>query len=261
MAHQLTGIDHVVLRVPDPEAARETYRRMGFTPTAVSDAAESEDVSDVLMFPRSHIALAPGDIGAGEIGLSSLDIVASMRSLGAAGFRIPPASRYGRSVEGGGGHAGYFGLKAPLPDDSLPGISAVLCQKDAAPAEWPRHPNGATGIVSLTVVVDDPEALIPRYNRLFGPAASTPTDDIVTVHTGRGLIYLVHAERFDDLHPSLDLALPGRPSILVLTVAVEDLGRTAALLAAAGVHAALRGDHLGVRLADELNFGVEFVEA
>ena len=95
-------------------------------------------------------------------------------------------------------------------------------------------------------------------NKVFGPAASTPTDEIVTVHSGHGLIYLVTPDSFGDLHPDLDLVLPSPPAMVLLSIGVNDIARTVAVLAANGVGAAqgrppdcqsggCPGDGVGVR--------------
>src|SRR5476649_2372710 len=47
--------------------------------------------------------------------------------------------------------------------------------------EWLVHPNGATGLRGVTIVVGDTAPLHEAYERLFGPAKIHGTDDILTL--------------------------------------------------------------------------------
>ncbi len=265
MAHQITGVDHLSFAVSDSAVARQAFARLGFfvSPPLVDDA--SGTLTQCVAFAADHLELSgPAGPGPGSrhllrmpgLGLGSRDIQASYESLRRAGIDLrPPAPRTPSLV--------HPDSVLALPEDLLPGLPAVLCRSSDGlrRPEWREHPNTARGIVSLSLLLDDPEAAIGDYNRLFGPAASTPTDTMVTVHTGHGLIFLVTPDGFDDLHPSLDLRLPPPPAMVVLTVGVADLARAAAVLAANGVSAERRGGHLGVPAADAPGIGLEFVEA
>lgn len=259
MAHFLGGIDHVILRSADPIAAAAAWRQLGFAVTEGHDAAG--DAQNLVLLPGAHLTLAGGASG-DAVGLICTGMEAARVSLGEAGFAPGPVAR---SVETAGLGERTAELPARfswLPQDSLPGVAYLLCERESDPRgpDLVLHPNGVETIFSLTLVIDRPESQMTDFNRLFGPAASTPTDDMVTVHTGRGLIYLVSPDRFDDLHPSLDLAVDGMPSLRVVTFGVADLARTERAIAGQGVHVLRRGDHLGVHLPALAGLGVEFVE-
>lgn len=252
MAHQITGINHVRIAVADALSARQAFSRLGFS---VLPSTPNEAVG-LIGFAADHLELAAPD-GRGPalagalarlvgLGLSSRDLRASCQSLARAGIETLPS-----------GNA--------LPDGVVPGLSAVLrpAGGDALTGhpEGREHPNTAQGIVSLTLLLANPEAAIPEYSRIFGPASCTPTDEMVTVHTGRGLLFLVSADGFDDLHPGLDLRLPAPPAMVAVTIRVADLSRAAAVLSANGVPVVRRGGHLGIPSKDALGLGLELVEA
>lgn len=281
MAHQITGIDHVSVAVADPVLVHRTFSRLGFFISPLLRNASAGTLTHCLAFEADHIALSAADGEKPEsrrlrrllgdrpgklmgVGLGSRDIQASYESLRRAQVDLPPPNRQTRLLVGPDGTEDCPGWLAMLSEALTPGLSVDLCQ-DAAPdslrrPEWRDHPNTARGIVSLSVLLDNPEAAVAGYNRLFGPAACTPTDDVITVHTGHGLIFLVTADGFDDLHPSLDVRLPSPPAMVVLTIGVADLAKAAAVLAANGVAAERRGAHLGISAEDALGIGLEFVE-
>lgn len=281
MAHQITGIDHVLVAVADPAAARRAFSRLGFFVSPPLRDAASGTLCLSLAFGGDHVdMLAPDGTGPGSqhlrqaldgcpgkllgIGLGSRDIHASCESLHRAQVDLPPSGQWIRRLSHADGtEAGSVSVVA-LSEGLTPGLSVELCHASEPEVvrrpEWREHPNTARGIISLSVVLDNPEAAIPGYNRLFGPAACTPTDALVTVHTGHGLIFLVTDDGFDDLHPSLDIRLPPPPAMAVLTIGVADLTKAAEVLAANGVAAERRGGHLGVPAGDALGIGLEFVE-
>jgi hypothetical protein len=281
MAHHITGIDHVLLAVRDLAHANEVFSRLGFTTSPRGGHAEWGTANHCIMFPGDYIELlaAAGDgpgaqrvdahvNGQGEglmgIALGSRDAALSSASLREAGVAAAPPASLSRSLMAPDGEVTPRFNTVDLPKETLPGLPAFLCQH-LTPGllrrpEWMSHPNGASSIVSLTVLIERPETKMGHYNRLLGPAASTPTDEMVTVHSGRGLIFLVTPEGFDDLHPNIEITLPPPPAVVVLTLGVADLGQTLAVLKAKGVGADLRGGQLTVDPADALGIGLEFVE-
>ena len=102
-------------------------------------------------------------------------------------------------------------------------------------ASWLRHANGAQGIASLTIAVDDPDAYYERMAQVFGSTCLTQTDDTLAIHTGHGVLLFVTPDDLDMLHPELeaipiDAAGEGAPTLAALSVAVRDLPTTAAWL-------------------------------
>lgn len=281
MANQITGIDHVLFAARDLDAAAQTFARLGFAVCPRGGHAEWGTSNRCLMFPQDYVELltavgeGPGaervsshmlKRGEGPMGvaLGSRDTARSYESLRSAGLAVAPPLPLSRRLETPEGEVTPRFVVADLPADALPGLPSFLCQHLTPEllrrSGWLDHPNGADGIISLTVLVDNPESLMGDYNRVFGPAASTPTDEMVTVHSGRSLLYLVSPDGFDHLHPELDFALPTAPALVVLSVGVPDLGRTEALLNANGVRARRKGGHLGVSPVDALGIGLEFVQ-
>lgn len=280
MAHRISGIDHVLVAVADLPAAARAFTRLGFVPSPQGAHAEWGTANHCVMFGRDYVELiAATGVGPGAsrvsdhltrrgqglmgVALGTDDAQASCKALRRAGVDVETPTPLSRSLQAPEGDLMPRFSVARIADGTLPGLPAFLCQHLTPDLlrrpEWLAHPNGATGLISATVIVDDPEKLMADYNRVFGPAASTPTDELITVHSGNGLIFLVTADGFADLHPDLDFPLPPAPALAVLSVGVADIDRTAAALKANGVAVERKGDHLGVDPEDALGFGLEFV--
>ena len=127
--------------------------------------------------------------------------------------------------------------------------------------EWLRHPNGAKAIGSVTVVVEEPAALVGPMSKVFGATCLTETDDTLAVHTGRNIILFATPDDLDMLHPELEAGIDASwPTLAALTVLVPDLAKTAAVLDRHDV--AYRQDLSGaIGIAPEHSHGVmlEFV--
>jgi len=280
MAHCITGIDHVLLAVRDLAGAAEVFRRLGFVASPRGGHAEWGTANHCLMFARDYVEMiAPvgegsaarrvgGFIEAQGIGLMAAalgitDADAAFASLRRVGIAAEPPSALSRRLEAPEGEVTQRFNVVSLPEGTTPGLSSFLGQHLTPELmrrpEWLAHPNGATGIVSLTVVIDHPLEAMPAYDRLFGAASCTPTDEMVTVHTGNGLIYLVTPDGFDHLHPDIDIDPPEAPRLAALTIAVSDLDRAADLLKANGVRSRRKSDHIVINPEDSLGVGVEFV--
>ncbi len=282
MAHRITGIDHVLLAVRDLDAATHTFARLGFTASPRGVHEEWGTANRCLMLAKGYVELiAPIGDGPGArrvaahldswgeglmgVALGSSDAQQSYQSLLRAGVKAGAPSPLSRRIEVADGELRPSFAVVDLAAETTPGLPVFLCQHLTPellrrPA-WLDHANGASSLMSVTVVIDHPEAAMPEYNRLFGPAASTPTDEMVTVHSGRGLIYLVTADGFDLLHPELDLVLSDPPALVAMSIGVADLDRTAGWLDSNGIEVSRKGGHLGIDAAEVFGIGLEFVQA
>jgi hypothetical protein len=143
-----------------------------------------------------------------------------------------------------------------LPAEATPGLRVGLRQAETLAD---IHPNTVIGIASVTLVVAQPERLIPAYDRLFGLFACTPTDEMVTVHTGQGMLFLVTQDSFDHLHPQLISAIPEPPSIAALSLTVADLAIAESVLTANRVKFRRGPDTLAIDPSEVFGIGVEFL--
>lgn len=259
MSPPITGIDHLLVGVRDLEAAREGYRRLGFTCTPRGSHIGWGTANYCIMFPDDYVELIgvvdPAketnglDVflahreGLKGVALASEAADGGYAALHAAGIAAAPPRDLARNLELPEGAVQPRFKLVHLPPEAMPHVPAFICQHLTPemmrrPA-WLAHPNGAAGLRAITVVVDDPPALAEAYARLLGAGAITPTDDVLTVRVGRAALLFARPDDLAELYPEVALDdAPAPPYIAGMTVAVADVAAAARVIAANGVDVA-----------------------
>lgn len=279
MARQLSGIDHAIVGVRDLEQAKATYERLGFQTTPLGRHVGWGTANYCLMFPDDYLELLgivdgsqftnnldrflAAREGLLSLALHSTDPEATREAWQAAGLAPAEVAPLGRQLED-------FELRfanvmlAPEATGGVPLFAcAPLTPEAMRRADWLAHPNGALGIASVTVAVEDPGALYEPMAQVFGSICLTETDDTLAVHTGHGVLLFVTPDDLDMLHPELDaIATEDAPTIAALSLKVRDLGATAAWLDRQDVaYRRDSGGTIGVAPAHTHGVMLEFVAA
>jgi hypothetical protein len=170
---------------------------------------------------------------------ATADAENAARQLAAAGLKPGGPKDLGRLLELPEGDVTPRFKLVMLPRDATPGVSAFLCQHLTPELlrrpEWLRHANGATALVGMTAVVDDPRSIADAYERLCGPGSTTMTDDTLTVRTGRSYLVFARPDDLAALHPDVELPEAPVPFLAAMTFAVDDPGVTRAYLQQQGL--------------------------
>ncbi len=252
MRHGLACIDHVIVAVRDLERARENWTRLGFTPTPRGRHVGQGTANYCIMFARDYLELL-GFAGHDEHGerlrgflarregpmrvafapAGSVDEVAA--AMTALGLHPSEPRALGRQLElPEGAVVPRFSLVS-LPAEETPALDCFVCAhltpELVRRPEWLTHPNGALGVQSLFLVVEDTAALLPAYDRLFGLHEVTTTDAVACVRVGPHRILFSTADDFETMHPGIDLApdFPA-PGIAAIELATSGIARTAGYL-------------------------------
>jgi catechol 2,3-dioxygenase-like lactoylglutathione lyase family enzyme len=278
MANYIGGIDHAIVGVRDLEQARASFARLGFHTTPLARHAGRGTGEHCLMFAEDYVELCgiidpAGDsdslgrfLAAGEglwsLALRTTDPEGTHAAWRAAGLDPGVVEDDGRTMEPG--------LELRCKDVMLEtavtgGVPLFACAhlepERLRRPEWLGHPNGARAIGSVTVVVEEPAALVDPMSKVFGSTSVTETDDTLAVHTGRNILLFATPDDLDMLHPELEAHVHAEhPTLAALSVLVPDLARTAAVLDRHDV--AYRQDASGaIAIAPEHSHGVmlEFV--
>lgn len=282
MANHIDGIDHVLIAVQDLQASVAAWGKLGFTLTPRGGHPEWGTANHCIMFPGNYLELigvvgigasavadqlrgflATSGEGVAGLALATHDGAAACRDLRAAGVEAEQPHSLSRLLQLESGPVKPLFSIVRLPENTLPGVSTILCQHVTPELlrrpEWLEHANGTIAVTSMTIAVEDPEALRPGLEMVFGPASTTATDSTVAVHTGNGLLLLCRPDELAQLHPDAEMdEIAQVPAVVALSVATTDTGRAAALLKANGV--AFSRDSAGnIRVAGEDASGV-FVE-
>ncbi|RMD64335.1 MAG: VOC family protein [Alphaproteobacteria bacterium] len=280
---RLAGIDHVLVGVRDLDAARRTYAHLGFTlsPRGVHIGWGTANVCAMLeggyiellgivdpdQFTNNLDRFLVQREGLLGLALASDDAVALAADLRSRGIAAEDPKTLKRTLEAPGGTVEPEFTLVHLPPGTIPGGPAFVCQHRTPDlvwqAPWLTHANGARALVSVTAVVEDPGAATLACAPVFGADAVMAGLGTVEVETGRGRLRFTSPEGLARLYPGL-AAVPrfAPPWLAGLRVAVDDIGRTAAYLAHAGV-AAFHDGGTVLRLAPEAACGVmlEFAAA
>jgi hypothetical protein len=249
MGNVIAGIDHVIVGVRDLERARVGWGRLGFTLSPRGRHIGQGTGNYCIMFASDYIELL-GVVDSSDF-IQNLDtFLARREGLMATAFAPAAAPEavhaallaqhlhpsdprpLGRLIELPEGDLTLRFSLISLPPGETPGLDCFICAHLTPELmrrpEWLSHPNGAIGLKSIHVLVENTTLLLSAYDRLFGIQQVTTTDTVVSIHAGRHRIVFSTRDDFATMHPEIDLdanfALPG---IVSLELAVERLDTTA----------------------------------
>ena len=212
MAYGIDGIDHAVVAVADLEAARDRFQQLGFAITPRRRFIDWGTANYSVMFPNDFIELLGiidpaafltpgledflvGGEGAMAVTLRANDVTRAHALLTNAGCDPTPLNEMTINCEAPGGVLPQAFRWLRIGDAATPGMYLMLVQpltpQNMRRPQWLAHPNGAQGIRSITIVVTDPERIVPAYARLFGAAATKRVDGDYAIFTGRGEFHFV----------------------------------------------------------------------
>lgn len=258
MANGITGIDHPVCGVRDLDAAKATFEKLGFALSHRRQFKSWGNANHAVIFPYDFIELlgivdaakftTPGlkeylADGEGIMGvtLTTSDVTAARAKLESNGFG--PSELQETAIDlllpEGALAQRFRWIKldvAQTPDMYFMLMQPLTPENRAPKPEYLQHANTATGIKSLTVLVDDPAKLRPVYEKLFGTHDRVGRADQADIFTGHGSFRFVTADAFTRLHPGVAMPVAHKPPFIgAITLTARDVGTAAAHLRKAGV--------------------------
>jgi catechol 2,3-dioxygenase-like lactoylglutathione lyase family enzyme len=240
MPNGIAGIDHVIVAVRDLERARMGWTRLGFNLTPRGRHLGQGTANYCIMFPRDYLELlgfverdehanrleaflqqreGPMAIAFAPEGPSE----AAARALSALGLHPSEPRALGRQLElPEGTVVPRFSLMT-LPAEETPALDCFFCAhltpELVRRPEWLTHPNGAVGINSVHLLVEDTAVLLPAYDRLFGLHEVTTTDAVASMRAGPHRILFSTPDDFMTMHPGIDI----EPDFPLLGIAALEL--------------------------------------
>src|SRR5437764_343258 len=202
MRNGIAGIDHVVIGVRDLERARMGWTRLGFNLAPRGRHLGQGTANYCVMFPRDYLELLgvverdehaerlatflarrEGPLAVALAPEGSTEAVAA--ALAALGLHPGEPRALARQLELPESTVVPRFMLLSLPPEETPGLDCFLCghltPELLRRPEWLVHPNGAVGLRSVHVVVDDTTLLLPAYDRLFGMHEVSTTYAVVCV--------------------------------------------------------------------------------
>ena len=258
-AHQFNGIeslDHPVIAAGDLDATRCTYERLGFTIPPRGSHVEWGTGNLCIMFPVDYIEIRGivdasrftmnldehlDRFGEGLMGVAfrTDDVQSSYEEMVDHGMSVSEPRRLTRNFEHPEGWTQpSFELCVPEPD-GIEGLMHVVVLQHLTPdlirrPDFLAHPNGCTGVNSMSGIIDDAERVADKLALLLGDDSVQRNSEGVrlVVPTGQQIDLLLpnaYQARFGESGnaPQLD-----KPRLGAMTLCVESLSRTQEVLAA-----------------------------
>lgn len=255
MANAITGLDHLLIGADDLDAAA-AWRRLGFTLTPPGRHLGRQTGNRCIMFADDYLELiAVVDPtqpetenvrilrrqGAGLIGaaLATRGAEATHAGFAAAGLEPLEIAELTRRIERPDGPAETRFKLVQLAPARTPGLRLFACAQ-TTPAlirhpDWLRHANAVAGLAGATVVVEEPEALLPALAPIFGIASIAVTDTMLTVFLGRQRLLYVRPDDLSVLFPDSEPPAGPLPRGAAVSFRSADLDASAGYLESAGV--------------------------
>lgn len=255
----ILGLDHVVVTVRDLDAAAAQWRRLGFT---VSPRGTHSPIlgtgNYTIMFGEDYLELL-GVLTETENNKPTRDYLAKREGLERAAFTTDDAAagaeelksrglaalgpvHFGRPVElpnGGTGEARFNVFRWPL-DESPGGLRIFACQHLTRETVWipelQEHANGASRIVRIEVLAEDPKAAAEHLSRLIDEPATQEEDAWRVPSGGKRADFLFYdAAGFARRYPDAVRAGAASGGAAAIVLATSDLDAAAKALGPAAV--------------------------
>lgn len=273
------GLDHCIIAVEDLDAARQDYEKLGFTAAPLGDHQNRATANHCLMFPETYLELlgvnepqnpdgglrdaisARGE-GLHRLALGTHDADAVKEQVEALGVRTEGPNDLARPSKEPEGMVRFRNLF--LQPEDLAGVPVFICGHKTPELmrneRLTTHANGANRFAGVTAIVGDPKSTAQALAKLFGEASVRETGYGVEMDTGRGFVRLATDATIGDAHPGLDThPASERPIWHVLSIGVDDLNATEAMLQKNGVPNRRIGDVVRVGRAAARGLVLEFV--
>ena len=282
MRRNIAGIDHCFALVRDLDAARDTYRRLGFTVSARgTHSAHKGTANHTIMFERDYFellgvvaptpanaiqrALLDAREGLAAVALRTMNADQAAAELQSAGIALSDPRGFSRPVELPDGRSGEAAFRTTqFPDGAAPGSHLFCCQHLTPETTWLpellHHDNTVWGLDHLAVLSPQPLADARVLAQLLAEAPIAEAGGSVRIETGTVPIRFLRPELLAAAYPGIELAdLPSR-GLVSLALKVHSLKVAEAVLAANGVPFVLTGSSLAVGPREACGVLVQFLE-
>jgi catechol 2,3-dioxygenase-like lactoylglutathione lyase family enzyme len=278
MRQHINGIDHVVIVVRDLDAARDAFRKMGFTVTPRGHHTLGSQ-NHCVMFGHDYIELlwspegtphpsrqyytefARAGAGLAAIALKTDNARGAYTEMLWAGFAPSDPVDFSRPVEVPEGKRDARFRVSMAARGSTPGGQMFVVEHLTRDLVWrpeyQRHANGATEIAAVAIVADDVAATARPYERLFARQAESIAEGL-KVHTGQASLAFVTARSLAAKLPNVRISTRPAPLMAALFVRVANRDAAEAALKAGGLGPARMPDG-SVALGADVAHGIALV--
>ncbi len=253
------GLEHPLLAVHDLDAAIETFRCMGFSPSPIGRHPWGT-TNSLVMFPANFVELIsvgdpdrvddPVNADGFRFGRVIADVLAQREGLSMTALHSKDAAGDHATVLGRDGPSkGLVDFRRPvrLPDghmdeavvslamlleDSHPNVGYFLCHQHKPDLvwvpDWLHQPNGVDKVLGTIICADRPADLAPFHASVFGDEAVSASDERVLVKAPVRTVEIITPDAMANRFSGIQVSPPrpeDRPVGVALRLRAPDLGR------------------------------------
>lgn len=255
MKRAVTGLDHVVVMVDGIDAAEAAYRKLGFQVQPRGFHKKLGTANHLMIFDTDYFEilgivedtefnaerrewLKDGG-GLANVALATEGADVAFEAFKAAGLDPDAPLFFDRAVEVAGKVELAKFRTVRIPKTNMPVVGFFVCEhltpEFVYRPEWAAHPNGARGILGVTVIAEQPARWIPELEKYFGAGSVKREGEGLVVDTGTQPIRYMTPKDYAVRYPGITPVRPGDHPAL-LTIRVENLAACEALLKKNGVN-------------------------
>ena len=254
MTRAVKGLDHVVVMVDGIDAAEAAYRRLGFQVQPRGFHKKLGTANHLMIFDKDYFEILgivedtefnaerrdwlKGGGGLANVALATDGADLAFDAFKQAGLQPDAPLFFDRAVEVAGKteHAKFRTVR--IPKTRMPVVGFFVCEhltpEFVYRGEWAKHPNGARGILGVTIIAEQPEKWAFELEKYFGAGSTKLDGDGLVANTGTQPIrYLTRKDYMARYSGVTPVRAGDHPALL--TVRVNSLVACEALLARNGV--------------------------
>ena len=254
MKRAVTGLDHVVVMVDGIDAAEAAYRKLGFQVQPRGFHKKLGTANHLMIFDTDYFEILgivedtafnaerrewlKGGGGLANVALATDGADVAYEAFKAAGLNPDAPLFFDRAVEVAGKTELAKFRTVRIPKDNMPVVGFFVCEHQTPEfvyrPEWAAHPNGARGILGVTVIAEQPAKWIPELEKYFGAGSVKREGEGLVVDTGTQPIRYMAPKDYAVRYPGITPVRSGDHPAL-LTIRVENLAACESLLKKNGV--------------------------
>ncbi len=254
MKQPVKGLDHVVVMVDGIDAAEAAYTRLGFQVQPRGFHKKLGTANHLMIFDTDYFEIlgivedtefnaerrewlkAGGGLANVALATDGADL--AFEAFKAAGLNPDEPLSFDRAVEIDGKTEQAKFRTVRVPKTNMPVVGFFVCDhltpQFVYRPEWAKHPNGARGILGVTVIAEQPTKWAPELEKYFGEGSTKREGEGLVANTGTQPIHYLSRKDYLARYPGVTPVRPGDHPAL-LSVRVENLAACEALLQKNGV--------------------------
>jgi hypothetical protein len=254
MKRAVRGLDHVVVMADGIDAAEVAYRRLGFQVRPRGFHKKLGTANHLMIFGQDYfeiLGIVENTVfnaerrewlknggGLANVALATDGADLAFEAFQQAGLHPDAPLFFDRVVEVAGKAELARFRTVRIPKTNMPVVGFFVCEQLTPQfvyrTEWAKHPNGAQGILGVTVIADQPAKWIPELEKYFGAGSVTREGEGLVVDTGTQPVRYLTRQDYAARYPGIVPVRPGDHPAL-LSVRIDDLAACEALLTGNGV--------------------------